>query len=391
MDPGRRAEDLFAHGFLSGIQRRLGLIHPWTEHGRNGAVTVLVVTWAPLAVLAAAQQIRTGGDSLFSLFGDFGVGARFLVAAPLLVAAESWCFPRLSKVIHRFMDASILRNDGDRERLRAGIASTRHLSHSLVAEIVIVALAYGLTAALYLNFPRDALTSWHLRQAGGDWELSWASLWHAYVSLPVLFILLLTWIWRQVLWVKMLRVVSKLDLLLIVAHSDRAGGLRFLSGAIRGYWPLGFALGAVTAGTVQNQFMSGGGLRGASYVIAGLLSAVLVVFLAPFLVFIPKLLRLKEAVAFEYGALGLALGEQFELKQVKGRSAVNRETLELQDFSATTDLYSVVTNAYQLRYFPIGFDAIRELLVVTMLPFIPAALSAIPLDVVLRTIGNLLV
>jgi hypothetical protein len=391
MDPGRRAEDLFASGPLSGIGRCLGLIYPRTEDCRTAALIVLIVSWAPLAILAAVQQIWTGGDFILSLLRDFGAGARFLVAAPLLVAAESWCFPRLSKVIHRFMDGRFLRTDDDCGRLQSGIAATRRLSGSVVAECLIILLAYGLTAALYLNMPRDTLSRWHVRQADAGLELSWAGRWHAFVSLPLLFVLLFTWMWRQGLWLKMLRLVSRLDLLLIASHSDHVGGIRFLSGAIRGYWPLGFAFGAIAAGTVKNQFVTRAGLYDSTYIIAGLLGVVLIVFLAPFLVFIPMLIRLKEAVAFEYGALGHAVGEQFELKLVKGRRGVNQAMLEMQDFSAMTDLYSVVANVYQVRYFPVGLDAIRELVIATMLPFIPVALSAIPFHVALHSVGKLLV
>jgi hypothetical protein len=65
--------------------------------------------------------------------------------------------------------------------------------------------------------------------------------------------------------------------------------------------------------------------------------------------------------------------------------------LEKPDFSATIDLYSVVGNVQQIQLFPANFSAIRDLVVVTLLPFVPVALASVPLDTILTGLGKILV
>ena len=64
---------------------------------------------------------------------------------------------------------------------------------------------------------------------------------------------------------------------------------------------------------------------------------------------------------------------------------------ELQpDFSATTDLYSIVANVEKIRYFPVGLRPIYELLAVMSLPFVPIVFAAVPFDVLVKEITKLL-
>jgi len=44
---------------------------------------------------------------------------------------------------------------------------------------------------------------------------------------------------------------------------------------------------------------------------------------------------------------------------------------------------------YQIAYLPVTFGAVRELIVVTLVPFLPVALLAVPFDVLITSIGKL--
>jgi hypothetical protein len=57
--------------------------------------------------------------------------------------------------------------------------------------------------------------------------------------------------------------------------------------------------------------------------------------------------------------------------------------LDVPHFSATTDLYQVVSNVYQMKAFPVDTQDLIALVVVTLLPFLPALLFEIPLDEIL--------
>jgi hypothetical protein len=69
---------------------------------------------------------------------------------------------------------------------------------------------------------------------------------------------------------------------------------------------------------------------------------------------------------------------------------VGGDALEAPDFSATTDLYSIVANVYQLRLVPVEVRSLLILLSATLLPFVPVLLMAVPLDTLLQRVAGLL-
>lgn len=84
------------------------------------------------------------------------------------------------------------------------------------------------------------------------------------------------------------------------------------------------------------------------------------------------------------------MGRAFERKWLDRDEAINVEALEAPDFSATTDLYQIVSNVCEMKSFPFGLKNLTSLIVVTLLPFLPVALAAIPLEVILKGITKLL-
>ena len=65
------------------------------------------------------------------------------------------------------------------------------------------------------------------------------------------------------------------------------------------------------------------------------------------------------------------------------RKRIDEGALDVPHFSATTDLYQVVSNVYQMKLFPINTQDLIALVGVTLLPFLPALLFEIPLNEIL--------
>ena len=59
-------------------------------------------------------------------------------------------------------------------------------------------------------------------------------------------------------------------------------------------------------------------------------------------------------------------------------------------FSATTDLYQVVSNVYQMRFVPVDRNTLLLLAVIMLLPFAPLVLMAFPASVILDSLKSLL-
>jgi ABC-type multidrug transport system fused ATPase/permease subunit len=226
----------------------------------------------------------------------------------------------------------------------------------------------------------------------GIMRFSLAGWWHAVVSLPLLLVLFFGWLWRLALWARFLFLMSLLDLHLIPGHPDRVGGLKFVSSSLRGFRLISFALGAIVAGSVMNsQVHHGKQLLDFKNLVFGLLIFLLILFAGPLTIFLKKLRETKRRGVFEYGALAGAVGTQFEAKWLRQNGSLDETSLEVQDFSATTDLYSVTANVYAMQEVPFSFrDLIGPIVLAALLPFLPVVLLSIPLQVIIRGLAKLL-
>jgi hypothetical protein len=277
----------------------------------------------------------------------------------------------------------------DANTFEAQLASTHRWVNSLWAEFAGVVLTYAVVfAVVFKVFHRTDLPKWYW--ANGGTTYSAAGYWHLLVSVPLVILLLFGWLWRQAMWWRLLRFVSRLPLQLIAAHPDRSGGLKFLSTVLRGYWPLCFASGLLLAGRAANQIQLGASLYDYRFAILGLLTALLAFILMPLIVFVPVLLNLSSRGNMEYGSLASGLGQQFEKKWIKCDKPLDDSVLEANDFSAAIDLYSVVGYSQQIQIFPVRIRAVWELLVVTLIPLVPVAFASLPLDTILAAMAKFL-
>ena len=377
-------EPLFDSGPFPHFQKSLGLFRPVGKNVVPRAVLSVFLGWVPIIVLIAASGLRS--EALTSFFSDFAVHARSLIAVPFLILAEGICLPRLEEIARHFVKAGLVTQQ-DRDYFSRRVDSTRRLMNSTLAEVVAIAAAYAIVFLLYHNSLSVTVPSWFLT-AGGI--RTWAGLWYCFISAPLLLILAFGWLWRLVLWGRFLFQVSAMKLVLVSSHPDRASGLSFLGSSLLHFTPLSFTLGVVTAGSVANRVIyRGESLDDIKKTIIGLVIFVIVVFIGPLLVFAGNLRRAKINGIFQYGQLAGRVGQEFERKWLVRK--VDDEALEAPDFSATTDLYQVVSNVYAMGAFPFGLRGILGLTVSALLPFVPVVLMTFPLKVVLKELAALLI
>lgn len=375
-------DDLFAGGPPLKVQARIGLIEPASLHVARRIVLFVLVTWVPLLILAALGDLR-----LFLI--DYGVPARLVIAGPLLIAGEAVCIRVLSRIARRLLDMCSAAG-ADVDRLVHVLASIRRWRDAPLVEVAAAGLAFGVSLAVIHGLPLSLLPPWH-HAGGDDTVLSPAGWWYALVSLPLLLMLILGWVWRLLLWTRFLVVVARLDLKLVPVHPDKAAGLGFVGYSVRAYCLVGAALGSIVAGSVANQVVNQGAtLVQFKFAIAGLVMVTLALFTAPLLVFGPRLLATWRQGVREYGELAAAFGRQFELEWFAQRRPLNKDVLERGDFSAATDLYQVVDRIHDLRLVPLDYTSIALLAGATLLPFVPVVLIALPFDVVLDAVVGLL-
>ncbi|HEX6749525.1 MAG TPA: hypothetical protein VF092_19680 [Longimicrobium sp.] len=351
------------------------------------AAAAAAVAWLPLLVLSSLPW--TAGPSARPLFlRDVAAHARYLAAIPLLVGAEPWCLPQLASIVRHFTGSGLIAG-ADRARWDALVARARRLLDGRGEEVALPVAAYLATALLAgVVYPH----------AGAGWvapggAISAAGWWRVLVSQPLFLLCLLGWLWRVAVWARLLWGASRLPLRLVPSHPDLAGGLRFVAVSLRAFAPVALAIGTVVSGTLAGEILAHtdpAPRLGSVATVAVAPALALALFAAPLLVFAWPLHRARLRGTLDYGALAGALGRRFEERWIRPADAVDPGALEVQDFSATTDLYSIVANVRGQVLVPVGVRDLLTLAAWALLPFIPLLLLLMPLSEVLSRMAELL-
>ncbi len=379
----------FDDGPYSRVPRALHLPRPERQWLRHRALTLAAIAWVPLAVLAATQGLALSGDRRESQLLDISAYVRYLVAIPTFVLAEAICLPQLGRIVHQFVDSGLVA-DAERPRYDAILASTRALLAKPEIEFALLMVAYiGALATSETLYP-SGVSTWVAPIRDGTRAFSLAGWWLVLVSQPLYQILIAMWLWRVLLWARLLWKLSRLDLRLLPSHPDLAGGLSFVATSLRGFAPVAFGLGAAVAGGVAEAVLvDRRPVQEFKLLVAALVVAMLVLFAGPLLAFVPALRRARVRGIFAYGELAGAVGRQFERRWLDRHGALGDEVLSAPDFSATTDLYQVAANVGAMRLVPFSVRILIPLVVATLLPFLPIVLAILPLKELLNMAAKL--
>jgi hypothetical protein len=343
---------------------------------------------AGLSAASGRSSFYTGGGAFLH---DFAAYARYLLALPLLVIAENLCIPRLTAIAQYFLTCGMVR-ETDVAQFDAIAASTRRLHHSRVAELAIVVAAYLLVATLIVSVTPPHYRAWQLADAHSQGRFSPAGWWHALVSAPLLFALLLSWLWRLCVWSRFLWLISRLNLHLLPVHPDHCAGLEFVGYSLRSWTVIALALGCISAGLVTNRVIDdGASVLDYKYVVLSLVLAVIVLFTGPLLVFCGTLLEQWRHGTLEYGALAERVGRQFSQTWLPSSRENSQNALASPAFEATNSLFSIVSNVYQMKFLPLDVKSLTWLVAAAVLPFLPVCLMAVPMNAVLKRLAGLLI
>jgi hypothetical protein len=378
---GRPDPEIFDGGPPHRLEKSLGLIRADQRRTGRRAMLVVLLVWAPLYIISAIESLVSGKNMLGSLLRDLTVVSRYLIVAPLFILAEEGTIFRLGQIARHFIDAGIV-IPSERRRFDAILGQCRGWLNSAPVELLVVILAYFAVVFVTQAIPTQDIPLWHKASGGGE-GYSWAGWWHALVSVPVGLILLLGWLWRIFIWGVFLVRVSRLNLHLIPAHPDLVGGMQFVGLSVRAFLPVGFAIAMSVAGGVAQRVLYGASFFSFVYVIAAVVVLNLFLFAGPLLVFMAELVEARRRGILAYSGLAGAVGNQLEKRWLDEQKSVDEAALDVPHFSAATDLYQLVSNVYQMKFFPIDIQDVIALIVVTLLPFLPALLFEMPIDEIL--------
>ena len=374
-----RAGVLFREATHVELLRRLRVIRIGDRREAAMRIAVAIgVAWLPLFVLSLVSR---DGPSITAFLRDVAVHARFLLAVPLFIAADYVVLPRLESMARYFAVTNLVPASRTDE-YNALLASSRRLSAGVWPSGFLVAIVYALVVLLAVLVPKDLLPLW--QRGTFPTGLSLAGWWHLAISLPLQLGLLLAWMWRLGVWTRFLWRMANMDLYLVPAHPDQAGGLQFLAYSPRVFATLALPIGIVVAGTLANKVIAGASPIGHEATPVVTAAVTLLLFATPPLVFTHALLAAWRIGVYRYGDLAARAGEAFERRWLTEDQKRDAELLERPDFSATTDLYAIVANVYAMRTTIYDVQGLLSVVIATVLPFVPIWLSAIPFSAIVN-------
>jgi hypothetical protein len=361
-DPTGIQFSLVAGGPFHNVLQRLGLTGP----------DRLIPT-----VTAVAQTLLVDDYSGLSIFTDPTVYARYLVAIWFMIATERYADGRISLLVRQFQEAGLLPAKGRSNFLEIVRKADRRTSSTTAEMILLVtALGWSILGTRLVAVVADGSWESHTTQGIVGW--SWAGEAAAWISSPLFLFLFLRWLWRFIVWTALLWNISGLRLNLMPLHPDRAGGLGFLAlfpGIFSGFV---FATSSAVAAAM---------IKALGYVdysqqalwlsVLAWLVIVLIIFLVPLAVFVRPLYATREKAMLEYSRVAQQHHLAFHRKWI-GDERHGNELLGSADPSSASDLNASVQATLDMHVFPVDLQALVQLLVSALVPFLAVLITQIP-------------
>jgi hypothetical protein len=130
---------------------------------------ITLVAWLPLLLLATLGS-SARNVSRISFFHDVEVHVRFLIALPVLVAAELLVHSRIRPVVRRFVERRIVLPQ-DLPRFDKAIESAIRLRNSIPVEVALILFVYTVGLWLWHSRIRPDTSTWYA-MPGGSWNLT---------------------------------------------------------------------------------------------------------------------------------------------------------------------------------------------------------------------------
>lgn len=365
------------------LQRKVGLIPPVGLGLGRRVVFWPLVAWLPIVLWAALNGRAGFGGSGESLFEHFAINVRCLVAMPLFILAEGMVHQRMVSLLPYFVRSGIVREE-DRPRMREVLESTLRLRNASLPWVMIIVIVFAWSGVSTVAEDTHELV-WALQGEGVARHLGFGGWWFLYVARPAYLILLLAWLWRVILCFILFRRLSKLSLALVPTHPDRVGGLGFLDRFAAGFSPVVLGFSAVTSSFWAHQVLYHGvSLQSLRMPMAAFLVLVLVVFLAPLIVFVKPLGVARKQALLEYGMLVAKHGRLVKRRWILNEEVNDEGLLSAPEIGPVADTLALYEAVQKMRLLPVGKASITSIALPAVLPLLAVLSIRIPLASILQ-------
>jgi len=355
---------------------------------KRKAIFFIAITWLPLVILTVISGSFFGNTVQVPFLYDFPVHIRFLLAVPMLLAAETIVDQRSKLIINQFSKAQLILEEGKQE-FELAKAKADRMCESSWAEAIILVLIIGNIGFRWVA--NDVtVSSWQFPDIHEDQAPSRAAFWLLTVSIPIFQFIILRWVWRWIIWFRLLQLISKTPLNLTPTHPDKAGGIGFLGEPPAPFSMITMAFSIVISSIIAGKMIFFNAQLSEFYVTIGVFVFICILInITPLLIFFKPLRKTRIKGVFEYSALIQHHHLQFTDKWIKPAST-EELLIGNPDISSMCDFTPVYDSIENMHPFPFDFKIMLATIVVSVLPLLPLILLIMPLAELLKVLVGFL-
>jgi hypothetical protein len=288
---------------------------------------------------------------------------------------------RFREMAQHFLDANIIQI-ADLSRFHQIMQRTRRLRDAKLPEFIIIVAVYVQVGYL-VESGRLSAATWAANAASG--LITPAGYYSMLVTQALFLTLLSIAVWKWLIWVDVLRQLSRMPLQLDATNGDLAAGLGFLGDIPRAFVPLVLGVSAVIGANWRAQALTGQlTLEFLRWPAAGYVVILLLIFFLPLALFTPALLREKRLSLRKYGSIQHLVSLQFRRKWTTQRNQHVEDLLGAPDVSSLADLSAAFKNVEQMITYPFRKSSVVAILLALAVPMIPVITTQIPLKEIMK-------
>lgn len=383
------AISLVRDDLLFRLQRRIGLI---PEQGFGILRRVLffsLLSWLPIALWAIFTGRALPGSVGEPLLQHFGIHVRFLFAVPLLIIGEGTAHRLTLRLIPHFRTSGLVQEE-QHEAFREILRGTARLRNSTLPWVVIAAIIAAILGVQPPSAEEHELV-WASVGNPALFQLGFGGWWMAYVARPIFLALISAWLWRLVLLFLLLKRIAALDLAIVPTHPDCAGGLGFLEKIPMAFSLFAFAISAVVASRLAHEVIYHAvHVQSLKLLVAVFLIVLVLLCLAPLLVFMPTLAEAKRRAMLEYSTLVGEHGRLVRRRWILREIFDDQPLLDAPEVGPVADTLSLYSAVASMRVFPIGKSAVLAVALPAAIPMLALFAIEVPVkDLLLKILGTL--
>jgi hypothetical protein len=372
---------------------RAGSSWPWRLYRRRrpaAAFALAMIAWLPMTlfVLFGSSSPR----ALVTYAHDYAVHARALVAIPILVLVEPIVDRRVRRAVRQLVDSHHVAFSEREAYDRLLARFMRWRDAPIVPALIVVLATTGSIVSATHSLARPDLTWSTTIGADGTRRLAPAGWWLVAVSVTFFEMLAFLWLWRWILWMRLMWRVSRMRLRLIPTHPDRSAGLAFLAVASSSFAAVVLAAGVILSATWTSRIANAHvPLERFAKLAVAYAVLVLVSVFVPIAGLSRRLRQVHHDAVARYGLLVERYVARFDHLWLGANAPCDEASLRDLDAQNMADLGVLFERIQGMRFIPIAPMVLHDVAIAIVVPLVPLLLAAMsPNEIVKKLVEALL-